>query len=302
MQRAASLAARPEMNDKPSFLVAVAGLDPQQVRLIEIVFRHIQYNRYVFRLAELHQHAFADIVIAGIGEPDGRELLARTRDARRGVPAIAVIGAGEDGGTRHAIEIGRLTRQLLPILNRVVEIEGLAGEARPGPGAGFAVAPEPSMPPSGGGGQVPPLERGASPSMRRVLVIDDSATVRAHLRAEFERMGLAVDAVASGDEALDRLAAGPVDLAMLDLGLPDTDGLHLARRIRSEPRWRELPIVVLTSHVSALDVVRGAAAGCSAYLAKPVDTATLRRVVERQLGRIVTAPTVEPALVPTIPG
>jgi len=267
------------MNDKPSFLVAVAGLDPQQVRLIEIVFRHIQYNRYVYRLADLRQHAFADLVIAGIGDADGRGLLARTRLERPGVPTIAAIGADEDGGTRHAIEIGQLTRQLLPILNRVVEIEGLAGtaaSARPaGPGPG---APDPA------GSARDPDRCPAPEARRRVLVIDDSATVRAHLTAEFERMGLAVDGVASGSEALARLATAAADLVMLDLGLPDTDGLRLARRIRSEPRWRHLPIVVLTSRVSALDIIRGAAAGCSAYLAKPVDSATLRRTVERQLG------------------
>lgn len=281
------------MTDKPAFSVSVVGLDPQHLRLIAIVFRHIQYNRFVFRLARPEDAARADILIAAVGDPAGREALARARSggtAGAGRASIAVVGPHDRATTRHALEIGQLVRQLLPILNRVVELEGLAGgprrlrtgpastddaEHRDGSSSGARIASRP-----------------------RVLVIDDSVSVQRHLVGAFCSMGLDVDTATSGGEALQRLAAHPVDLAMLDIVLPDTDGLQLARAIRREPRWRALPIVVLSSRRSAIDVMRGAAAGCSAYLAKPVDIAVLRRTVARQLGRVRAPDTLPPQLRP----
>jgi CheY-like chemotaxis protein len=264
------------MTDKPSFSVAVAGLDAQHLRLIEIVFRHIQYNRYLFRLVPFDACASADVLIAGVDDAEGRAALERARTLGAPRASISALGFQRPAPTRHAIEIADLVRQLLPILNRVVEIEGLAG----GPRRVRDAAAAPDDDAAGGRG-------GAA--ARRVLVIDDSATVRAQLADAFGRMGLEVDPAASAGEALARLAAGPVDLAMLDLVLPDGDGLQLARRIRREPRWKRLPIVVLSARRSPLDVIRGAAAGCSAYLAKPVAFGDLRRTVADQLGRAVGA-------------
>jgi CheY-like chemotaxis protein len=272
------------MTDRPTFTVAIAGLDPQHVRLVEIVFRHIQYNRFVFRLAAAGEVDAGDILIAGVGDPFGREVLARTRAQRPAVPTIAAIGPDESAGTRHAIEIGQLTRQLLPILNRVVEIERLDDPDRPAGSLRAASAV-----------RAPARD---SPAARppRVLVIDDCAVMRTHLAGAFERMGIAVESAASGGEAMRRLSASRVDLAMLDIVLPDTDGLRLARRIRGEVRWRLLPIVVLSSRSSALDVIRGAAAGCSAYLAKPVEFGDLQRTVARQLGRVLRPDALPPQL------
>jgi len=276
------------MSDKPSFDVAVVGLDAQHLRLIEIVFRHIQHNRYLFRLAAPADAARADILIAGVGEASGRDALARARASEPPMAGIAVVGPGESAGTRHAVEFAQLVRQLLPILNRVVELEGLAGGPR-------RIRREP---PPASDTMLPPTAAGlmSLPARPRVLIVDDSATVRTQLAGAFDRLGIEVDAASTAGEALERLAARPVDLAMLDVVLPDGDGLRLARTIRREPRWRELPIVVLSARRSPFDVIRGAAAGCSAYLAKPVDFADLRRTVARQLGRGRAPDTLPPQL------
>lgn len=278
------------MPDKPSFDVAVVGLDPQHLRLIEIVFRHIQYNRYVFRLCDASDPARADVLIAGVGEPAGRAALDCARASRRPRAAIAVVPAGEAAGSRHAVEFGQLARQLLPILNRVVEIEGLAGGPRR--------VREPDgrcAPPSAAAGDHGVIEL---PSRPRVLLVDDDATDRTRLAGECDRLGVCVDVAASAHEALERLAGGPFDLALLDLVLPDGDALRLARTLRAQPRWRDLPIVVLGGRRAPLDVIRSAAAGCSAYLAKPVEFADLRRTVARQLGRSRAPDTLPPQLRP----
>ncbi|MFM1991364.1 MAG: hypothetical protein RJA99_4321 [Pseudomonadota bacterium] len=265
------------MSDKPCFSVAVAGLDAQHLRLIEVVFRHIQYNRFAYRLAAPYEEAASDLLIAGVGDPAGREALERAR--ARGCPAATISVIGPEGGAagRHAIEIGQLVRQLLPILNRVVELEGLDGGPRRKRGAPPAV---------GSADPVVPEVRG---ERARVLVIDRDETARARTWAALDRLGFEADAAATAAEALERLVIRPADVALLDPALSDGDGLKLVRTIHREPEWQALPIVVLSERRSPLDVIRGAFAGCSAYLAKPVDDEDLRRTLVRQLGGADTA-------------
>jgi CheY-like chemotaxis protein len=279
------------MSAKPSFDVAVVGLDPQHLRLIEIVFRHIQYNRYVFRLGDASDPARADVLIAGVGEPAGRAALDCARASHTPRAAIAVVAPGEAAGSRHAVEFGQLARQLLPILNRVVEIEGLAG----GPRRVRETDGRPDPPP------LPAADHRVIelPSRPRVLLVDDDATDRTRIAGECDRLGVSVDVAGSAGEALERLARGPVDLALFDLVLPDGDALGLARTLRAQPRWRDLPIVVLGGRRAPFDVIRSAAAGCSAYLAKPVEFADLRRTVARQLGRGRDPETLPPQLRPS---
>ncbi|MFZ4758552.1 MAG: response regulator [Burkholderiaceae bacterium] len=270
------------MSSKPNFSVAVVGLDAQQLRLIEIVFRHIQHNRYVFRLvAPGVSEEAADILIAGVGEPAGREALKRGRSRRVPGASIGVVGPDDEAVTGPTIEIGQLVRQVLPILNRVVDSEALLHGEPP-----LAAEHVPAVTP----------ETVVLPPRPRVLVIDDCATLCLELSGAFDRMGLDVEVASSGREALQRLAERPIDLATLDIVLPDGDGLQLARTIRREPRWRELPIVVVSNRRSPLDVIRGAAAGCSAYLAKPVEFVDLQRTVSRQLGRVMQPDALPPAL------
>lgn len=293
----------PATDDRPHLDVAVIGLDPDRLRLIEIVFRHIRYNRFVFRLADPDQQQEAPILIVGCVDPCGIDGLARSRSGRRPRPAIAVVPDGAAAPVTYAVESSRLVRELLPMLNRVVELEGLG---RPGPPMPepWADAPPSQVVPEGAdvatalasdacGAAGAPQGVDGRPC---VLVIEDSPTVRTQLTGAFERMGLAVDTATCAREALARLQARRVDLAMLDLGLPDLDGLQLARLIRDEPRWRTLPIVALSSRTSPLDIVRGAAAGCDAYLGKPVGFGDLQRTVAGQLRRALGTDALPPAL------
>jgi CheY-like chemotaxis protein len=268
------------MSDKPNYTVTVTGLDAQHLRLIEVVFRHIQYNRFLFRLAEADEHESADVLIAGIGDPVGREALERARARGRPAATISVIGPDGSGGGQHAIEVGQLVRQLLPILNRVVELEGLAGGPRRIRGATRI-----GRGPACGLGGSDPGEPGERP---RVLLIDRDDSIRRQLADAFGRMGVDMDTASSSDEALERLVMRPTDVALLDGELPGGEGLRLARTIRREPDWQDLPIVVLSERHTPLDVIRGAFAGCSAYLAKPVEYDDLHRTIVRQLGRVRT--------------
>lgn len=421
------------MNEqRPVYRIAAAGLDPRDVRLIEIVFKHSQYNRFAFVLDPVIEPDRTDILIVDTTDPEGLRAVTTVRGLSRHVPVIAAVQRGVPSPTRHAISIDRLTLQLLPILNRVVETELLSPETQPmtmpmtlplpapdaatflvrpaasswpvtdpapahdapadhaGSGAGdagwvsssaAAPAPSPRSPagaskagssafgspaapssqastqappaptsaamrsmaapdpraassPSPGGtmasrtmadpqatgqspspaagaaapGDVPPMHAG-SPAARaatarsnlvefpraaaqrpptpriRVLVVDDSPTVRQQLGVALTRMGLVCEMVPSGAQALERLATSHFDLAMVDIVIPDMDGYRLTREIRK--RHRAVPVIILSSRGSPFDYARGRLAGCKAYLAKPVPLRQLEAAMRKVLRKSI---------------
>ncbi len=407
------------MEDKPLFRVGAAGLDPRDSRLIEIVFKHSQYNKYEYQLVATLEAGAVDILIVNSVEPEGLQALAQIRTSGRSVPVIAAVPRGAPSSARHAISIDRLTLQLLPILNRVVELELLSPETRPmgvgntaAPSAGFAspapafTAPAPWAAPAAGRPEAPasttaapgaaanepratvppaagattaglapgatpatptgaarpsaatpalpetraaeptpasgvpaspvaasplhasgpeaarpdtplarpefPAARPAEPAARaptppaqpsnlvnfplnaveppisqrlRVLVVDDSPTVRRQLTVAFDRMGVACDTVESAAQALERLGESHFDLALVDVVMPDMDGYKLTREIKRNRQWRQLPVIILTSRSSPFDLARGALAGCDTYLTKPVPFRALEAAVIKQLRR-----------------
>ena len=101
----------------------------------------------------------------------------------------------------------------------------------------------------------------------RAMLIEDDAVLADGLARALEGEGLQVERCASGGEALRALAAAPCDLVVLDLGLPDMDGLEVLARLRS--RGQELPVLLLTARDPAEFRARGQALGAHDYLAKP---------------------------------
>jgi DNA-binding response OmpR family regulator len=107
---------------------------------------------------------------------------------------------------------------------------------------------------------------------RLLLVEDDQAIARPLLRA-LEREGFAVEHVEAGEPAIARVDAGGIDIVVLDLTLPDIDGLDVCRQIRSS--HPALPILMLTARREEVDVVVGLDAGADDYVAKPFRVAEL---------------------------
>ncbi|HLH27254.1 MAG TPA: response regulator [Chloroflexota bacterium] len=104
-----------------------------------------------------------------------------------------------------------------------------------------------------------------------VLVVEDDPTIREVVQALLESLGHTVAAVADGQAALDRIHAGGVDLVLLDLMLPDVNGLELCRRLRAYENGSYLPIIMLTALNGEADRHAGFAAGADDYIGKPFD-------------------------------
>jgi DNA-binding response OmpR family regulator len=106
----------------------------------------------------------------------------------------------------------------------------------------------------------------------RVLLVEDDEPVAESLRRGLRRYGFEVDWVATGRDAL---AAGPADLVLLDLGLPDTDGLDVCRELRARG---DVPIIVISARSDETDRVVGLELGADDYVTKPFG---VREVIAR---------------------
>jgi two-component system response regulator PhoP len=101
----------------------------------------------------------------------------------------------------------------------------------------------------------------------RVLVVEDEPSLRESLRASLVATGAVVDLAADGEEALHLGLEYPVDVAIIDLGLPRLPGLELIRRLRASER--RFPILILTARDGWQEKVQGLEAGADDYVAKP---------------------------------
>jgi two-component system KDP operon response regulator KdpE len=103
-------------------------------------------------------------------------------------------------------------------------------------------------------------------SQPRVLVVDDEPQIRRALRLVLRANGYDVAEVETGEGALDALVMQPFDLMILDLMLPDLDGVEVCRRVRE---WSRLPVVVLSAHGEEEVKVRALDEGADDYVTKP---------------------------------
>ncbi len=103
----------------------------------------------------------------------------------------------------------------------------------------------------------------------RVLLVDDDQDIREVVGAMLDAVGLTVEALASAEEALERVRATPFDLLVLDWNLPGMTGIELCRLIRRDRVLSRLPVLFLTAHASSRDVVEAFASGADDYVVKP---------------------------------
>jgi len=116
----------------------------------------------------------------------------------------------------------------------------------------------------------------------RILIVDDEPLNVDYLEQELEGLGFVTESAADGREALERVAAAPPDLVLLDVMMPVMDGISALRVLKQDPATRLIPVVLMTALNAVEDRVRGIEAGADDFLSKPVDEREL-------LARIRTA-------------
>jgi DNA-binding response OmpR family regulator len=126
------------------------------------------------------------------------------------------------------------------------------------------------------------------PAPSRVLVVDDDAMVAEVVATYLVRAGFDIERAADGTTALEKAAARPPDLVVLDLTLPDLDGLEVCRRLRQARG--DLPVVILTARGDEDDRVLGLQTGADDYVTKPFSPRELVLRVQSVLRRSTPSP------------
>ena len=116
---------------------------------------------------------------------------------------------------------------------------------------------------------------------KTVLVVDDSSAMRALLGLALRGAGFAVLEARDGRDALERLAAAPVDLVISDCIMPVMDGLSFVRALKQDPELRRIPIIMLTTESQGAQIQEGRALGVQAWIVKPFRPEKLIEAVRR---------------------
>jgi two-component system KDP operon response regulator KdpE len=127
----------------------------------------------------------------------------------------------------------------------------------------------------------------------RVLVVDDERAIRRYLHAALNAQGYTVFDASNGQEAMNAVVTDKPDLLILDLGLPDLDGVEVTRRLRE---WTQIPIIILSVREQEEDKIAALDAGADDYLTKPFSSGELMariRVAMRRSLRSASEPVFE---------
>jgi len=118
-----------------------------------------------------------------------------------------------------------------------------------------------------------------------ILVVDDEEPIQELLRFNLEKEGYVVCIATDGEEALKHVASDQPDLIVLDLMLPGMDGLEVCRRLRSNPKFQQIPIIMLTAKGEEIDTVLGLELGADDYMTKPFSPRELLARIKARLRR-----------------
>ena len=176
---------------------------------------------------------------------------------------------------------GVLTKPVTP--SSLLDTVSIALDRNPQALAGAADRPA-SDPPA-----VPAVLRGA-----RVLLVDDNDINREVAQELLTRNGIAARMAANGAEALEILAADSFDGVLMDIQMPVMDGYAATRRIREQPRLRNLPVIAMTADAMSRDRDRILEAGANDHITKPIDAGTMFSVLAKWIRPVAGSPAPPP--------
>jgi DNA-binding response OmpR family regulator len=117
----------------------------------------------------------------------------------------------------------------------------------------------------------------------RILIVDDEPNIILALEFLMRREGFEVAVAEDGERALQAMAEHRPDLVILDVMLPRLNGFEVCQRLRAQPAWRDVPVLMLTAKGHEAEMKKGLALGADAYMTKPFSTRDLVAEIRRLL-------------------
>lgn len=229
-------------------------------------------------ISQLQREHYGAIVLdLDLPDCDGSRLAERIRQQPEAVNAPIIVHTARELSKKEDAELRRYASRIVLKTDR--SIARLLNETTlflhwlKGP---ETTDSKPALPP------LPSAEAG----MKRLLLVDDDIRNLYSLSAVLEDSGLEVTTAGTGIEALKALdESGPFDIVLMDIMMPEMDGMEAMRRIRADARFQKIPIIALTAKAMRDDRAKCIEAGANDYMAKPVDNAKLQSMVKLWLGQ-----------------
>ena len=120
---------------------------------------------------------------------------------------------------------------------------------------------------------------------KRVLIVDDEPNIVTALEFLLEKRGYEVKVAVNGEEALEQIETFKPDLVLLDVMMPKVSGYDVCQRMRSNPRWQSIKIVMLSAKGREVEVSKGMSLGADLYVTKPFSSAELVSRIDELLSR-----------------
>ena len=121
-------------------------------------------------------------------------------------------------------------------------------------------------------------------TIKRILLVDDEASILAVARVGLKRAGWLVLTAASGQECITKAKTEQPDAIVLDVMMPEMDGMTTLKQLQDEPQVRDIPVIFLTAKVQKTDRRRFYASGVKGFITKPFDPTTLASQISGFLG------------------
>jgi len=248
-------------------IYTVEGKSVMRLRDDVLSLVHIGDIFEVERILDASEHAY--VVVLGLGTSKlglivdtlvGQEeiVIKSLGDYLKGIEGIAGATIRGDGGVTLIVDVAALMSMAKNVKNSALSSNEEASSA---------------------------VKEKTKPSDYTVMIVDDSKTDRTIMRKALEPMGLTLVEAADGQEALNILKSGDYnfDAMLVDIEMPRMDGYTLATEIKKYNRYKNLPLIAVTSRTSKSDRMRGVESGMVEYITKPYSADYLASVVQRNV-------------------
>lgn len=119
--------------------------------------------------------------------------------------------------------------------------------------------------------------------MKRILIVEDTKTIVMVEKLMLAGLNYEIDTAGNGVEGLEKIRAVRPDLVLLDIMMPEMDGIEMCRQLKSNPETRSIPVIMVTTKGEPERVEQAFMAGCEDYVTKPIDKVELTSKVSKYL-------------------